>query len=74
MYVFTPCYRIEPGKLEPKEPLNGSCSKRSQMCTYYRKVAEFVRELIKIYPILKVNMLHAVNVLQHEDILNHFRG
>lgn len=69
MYVFTPCYRIEPGKLEPKEPLNGSCSKRSQ-----RKVAEFVRELIKIYQILKVNILHAVNLLQHEDILNHFRG
>lgn len=34
MYVFTPCYRIEPGKLEPKEPLNGSCSKRSQISTY----------------------------------------
>lgn len=34
MYVFTPCYRIEPGKLEPKEPLNGSCSKGSQMSTY----------------------------------------
>lgn len=40
----------------------------------YRKIAEFVRELIKIYQILKVNILHAVNVLQHEDILNHFRG
>lgn len=38
----------------------------------YRKVAEFVRELIKIYQILKVNILHAVNLLQHEDILNHF--
>lgn len=36
----------------------------------YRKVAEFVRELIKIYQILKVNILHAVNLLQHEDILN----
>lgn len=34
MYVFTPCYRIEPGKLEPKEPLNGSCSKGSQISTY----------------------------------------
>lgn len=37
MYVFTPCYRIEPGKLEPKEPLNGSCSKRSQMSTYIER-------------------------------------
>lgn len=34
MYVFTPCYRIKPGKLEPKEPLNGSCSKGSQISTY----------------------------------------
>lgn len=37
MYVFTPCYRIEPSKLEPKEPLNGSCSKRSQMSTYIER-------------------------------------
>lgn len=37
MYVFTQCYRIEPGKLEPKEPLNGSCSKRSQMSTYIER-------------------------------------